>query len=377
MVTIIVPGLGVIGVHELNPQQINKSKLQLQMCEGPSSISGPIPPDPSLFPQYYKRPASARGRLEGTHDGTLGLLSGPLAPDPVLHPGCYSARTPPHPRCVGFNATQILQRAQRGVVGELLKLDGVSISPVPKQKQRVHDFGKENVSRLREIQRRCKEKEAERAQSCSAPVKALWTSSKYQNVSSRVMAQLQVSRPTVKPQCQNFLKAHSTAPSRPHSKTCNSAHDQGQDLQLQVQGHTIDFIKHNAQAARRAVLRRSQSLTNLRDKPVPSAVKGQVPQYLEERKEQWRKEEEERRKSAPDPTVPAGHTLMPESERQETLKSLKETHHSLVTELLSLPLKADNLSIRSHRAHLDCRLSEIEEAIKIFSRDKVYVKADS
>lgn len=28
------------------------------MCEGPSSISGPIPPDPSLFPQYYKRPAS-------------------------------------------------------------------------------------------------------------------------------------------------------------------------------------------------------------------------------------------------------------------------------------------------------------------------------
>ena len=48
-----------------------------------------------------------------------------------------------------------------------------------------------------------------------------------------------------------------------------------------------------------------------------------------------------------------------------------------MTELLSLPLKADNLSVRSRRAHLDCRLSEIEEAIKIFSRDKVYVKIDS
>lgn len=47
---------------------------------------------------------------------------------------------------------------------------------------------------------------------------------------------------------------------------------------LQVQGQTIDFIKHNALAARKTVLRRSQSLTNLRDKPVPSAVKGQVPQ---------------------------------------------------------------------------------------------------
>nr|XP_046243917.1 enkurin domain-containing protein 1 [Scatophagus argus] len=357
------------------------------MCEGPSSISGPIPPDPSLFPQYYKRPASARGRLEGNNDGTLALLSGPVAPDPVLYPGCYSARAPAHRPRVGPNATHILERGQRGVVAELLKLDSVSISPAPKQKQRVHDFGKENVHRLREIQRRCKEQEAIRAQSRPVPVKALWTSSKYQNVASRVMVQLQASSPTAKPQCQNFLKAHSsggpTAPPRPQLKTSPQAlqnpasSTREQNLHLQVQGQSIDFVKHNARAAGKAVPRRSQSLTNLRDKPVPSAVKGQVPQYLEERKKQWLKEEEERRKNAPDPTVPAGHTLMPENERQETLKSLKETHCSLVTELLSLPLKADNLSVRSRRAHLDCKLSEIEEAIKIFSRDKVYIKIDS
>ncbi|XP_018529177.1 enkurin domain-containing protein 1 [Lates calcarifer] len=355
------------------------------MCEGPSSISGPIPPDPSLFPQYYRRPSSARARLEGNHNGTLALLSGPLAPDPSLYPGCYSARSPAHRPRIGPNATHILERGQRGVVGELLKLEGVSITPVPKQKPRVHDFSKENVRRLREIQRRCKEQEAERVNSRPVPVKALWTSSKYDNVPSRVMAQLQVSSPTIKPQCQKFLKAHSngglTAQTRPHSKalqrlaSCNSLCDQ--DLQLQVQGQNIDFIKYNARAAGKTVPRRSQSMTSLRERPVPSAVKGQVPQYLEERKEQWRKEDEERRRNAPDPTVPAGHTLMPESERQETLKSLKETHRALVTELLSLPLKADNLSVRSQRAHLDCRLSEIEEAIKIFSRDKVYVKIDS
>ena len=45
---------------------------------------------------------------------------------------------------------------------------------------------------------------------------------------------------------------------------------------------------------------------------------------LKERKKQWLKEEEERRRNAPDPTAPAGHTLMPENERQETLNSLKE-----------------------------------------------------
>ncbi|KAM7415910.1 hypothetical protein PAMA_018125 [Pampus argenteus] len=361
------------------------------MCEGPSSISGPIPPDPSLFPQYYKRPASARGRLEGNHDGNLALLSGPLAPDPVLYPGCYSARTPAHPPHISPNATHILERGQRGVVGELLKLDGVSITPVPRQKQRVHDFGKENVRRLREIQKRCKEQEAERVQSRPVPVKALWTSPKYQNVPSRVMAQLQVSSPTIKPQCQNFLRGHSStgfvSSSRPHSKaspvdmqrpaSCVSTQDQDLQIPLQIKGQTIDFIKYNARAARKTVLHRSQSLTNLRDKPVPTAVKGQVPQYLEERKEQWRKEEEERKRNAPDPATPAGHTLMPERKRQETLQSLKETHRSLVTDLLSLPLKADNLSVRSRRAHLDCKLSEIEEAIKIFSRDKVYIKNNS
>ncbi|XP_036069323.1 enkurin domain-containing protein 1 isoform X2 [Oryzias melastigma] len=350
------------------------------MCEGPSSISGPIPPDPSLFPQYYQRPASARGRLEGNHVGTLGLLLGPVAPDPVLFPGCYSSRTPAHRPRIGPNAAHILERGRKGVVGELIKLDNVSVSPAPKQKQRVHDFGKENVRRLREIQKRCKEQESERAQSRPVPVKALWTSPKYQHVSSRVLAQLGTSTPTVKPQCQNFLKAHSNSscasysgPSIPPKNSSNFAQDQD----LKVQGQAIDFIKHNARAAGKTVTRRSQSLTDLRDKPVPSAVKGQVPQYLEERKAQWRKEEEERKRNTPDPTVPPGHTLMQDSERQETLKSLKDTHRTLVTELNSLPLKADNLSTRSRRAHLDCRLSEIEEAIKIFSRDKVYIKIDS
>lgn len=46
---------------------------------------------------------------------------------------------------------------------------------------------------------------------------------------------------------------------------------------------------------------------------------------LEERKLQWLKEEEERKRNAPDPTAPAGHSLMSDSERQETLQSLKES----------------------------------------------------
>ncbi|XP_061623558.1 enkurin domain-containing protein 1 [Phyllopteryx taeniolatus] len=349
------------------------------MCEGPSSICGPIPPDPSLFPQYYKRPTSALGRLEGNKQGTSTLLSGPLAPDPVLHPDCYSARASARRPRISANASHILERGQRGVMRELLKVDYFPDTEITKPK-REFDFRKDNIRRLREIQRRCKEVEAERAR--SAPVKALWTSTKYHNVQSKFMEDIQVSSAAVKPQCQTFLKGHSKnkAPPRPHSTpaavTSRHSCTPVQDKNLQVKGQSIDFIKYNARAAGKT-MQRSQSLTNLRDKPVPSAVIGQVPHYLEERKKQWRKEEEEERRKKLNPSVPAGHTLMSDSDRQETLKTLKESHRSLVTELLLLPLKADNLSVRSRRAHLDRRLSEIEEAIKIFSRDKVYVKINS
>uniref|UniRef100_A0A673IU44 Enkurin domain-containing protein n=1 Tax=Sinocyclocheilus rhinocerous TaxID=307959 RepID=A0A673IU44_9TELE len=156
------------------------------MCEGPSAISGPIPPDPTLVPEYYKRPSSARGRLEGNAP----LLKGPLAPDP----GCYSARSTPRPR-IGANAAHILERGQRGVVGDLLKLEGVALNPSPaKPKPAIRDFGKENVRKLREIQKRFRELETQREHAKPVPVKALWISPKYQDVSSRVMAQLQVSK---------------------------------------------------------------------------------------------------------------------------------------------------------------------------------------
>ncbi|XP_057686937.1 enkurin domain-containing protein 1 isoform X2 [Corythoichthys intestinalis] len=350
------------------------------MCEGPSSICGPIPPDPSLFPQYYKRPASALGRLEGNKRGTATLLSGPFAPDPVLHPECYSARgTARRPR-ISAKASHILERGQRGVIRELLEADCYPATEIIKPKERELNFRKENILRLREIQRRCKESEAERAR--SAPLKALWTSSKYDNIRSKFMEDLQITSPAVKPQCRNFLKAHSKnkVPPRPHSTSTAVTLRQSctpiQDKNLQVKGQTIDFIRYNALAAGKT-MQRSQSLTNLQDKPVPSAAIGQVPQYIKERKKQWRKEEEEEKRKKLNPSVPDGHTLMTDSDRQETLKRLKENHRSLVTELLLLPLKADNLSVRARRAYLDRRLSEIEEAIKIFSRAKVYVKLNS
>ncbi|CAI9547494.1 unnamed protein product [Staurois parvus] len=180
------------------------------MCEGASRISGPIPPDPTLFPDCYRRPETARGRLEGTQL-KLDFLSGPLAPDPTLYPTCYTAR-PAHPAPrIRPNAREILDRGQSGSVGVLLRLEGISLHSQPQSSspRKSRDHGKENVRRMREIQKRFREKEIDREQGAPKPVKALWKSSKYENVESKVKAKLQEppSSPNSNPAC--FLKSHS------------------------------------------------------------------------------------------------------------------------------------------------------------------------
>ena len=45
---------------------------------------------------------------------------------------------------------------------------------------------------------------------------------------------------------------------------------------------------------------------------------------LVKRKEEWQRAEEERISSLPDPSVPSGHTVMPDRERRETLNALQE-----------------------------------------------------
>lgn len=49
------------------------------------------------------------------------------------------------------------------------------------------------MRRIKEIQKRCKEKERAQEHSQPKPVRALWKSQKYENVESKVKARLQVS----------------------------------------------------------------------------------------------------------------------------------------------------------------------------------------
>lgn len=60
---------------------------------------------------------------------------------------------------------------------------------------------------------------------------------------------------------------------------------------------------------------------------VSSTLGGLCIHSLLERRDLWRREEEARQRSQPDPAVPPGHTLMPENQRLETLNSLLQSKY--------------------------------------------------
>uniref|UniRef100_A0ABI7W8A8 Enkurin domain containing 1 n=2 Tax=Felis catus TaxID=9685 RepID=A0ABI7W8A8_FELCA len=345
------------------------------MCEGPSRISGPIPPDPTLFPDYYRRPASAQGRLEG-NALKLDLVTSDLDLD----------ATPPRGPRIGPGARQILDRGRHGVGGVLLQFGGISLSPGASSKRKdPKDYEKENLKRIREIQKRFREQERSREQGQPRPLKALWRSPKYDKVESRVKAQLQEPSPASGTEPTHFLRAHSRCgpgipPPRAPSPQLNPPGPNAKGPGLDV-----DFISHNARTAKRAPRRHSRSLQVLAQvleqqrqaqEHYNTTQKGHVPHYLLQRRDLWRREAEARQHSQLDPAMPPGHTCMPENQRLETLSNLLQSQSQLLRELVLLPAGADSLRAQGHHAELDQKLVQVEEAIKIFSRPKVFVKMD-
>ncbi|XP_043845106.1 enkurin domain-containing protein 1 [Dromiciops gliroides] len=344
------------------------------MCEGPSKLSGPIPPDPTLFPDYYKRPGTARS-FEGS-----ALKLG-------LEPPWQGASLP--------QPARICPGPPQSLVGVLLQLQEVSLGREPLSKRKnLKNHEKENVRRIREIQKRWQEQERGQEQSGPKPVKALWRSPKYDKVESRLRYKLQERSSTSGPEPPAFLPANShcgpgAQPRRVASMGLALPGTDGSPRPgpgAKRQCPAVNFITHNARMAKVTPQRRSRSLQCLAEvqeqqrraqEEYNARQKGHVPHYLVERKDLWRREAEERQRNQPDPDIPPGHTMMPESQRLDTLNSLLQSQQELLRELVLLPSGADSLRAQSHKADLEKKLSQVEEALRIFSRSKVFVKMDS
>jgi len=59
------------------------------------------------------------------------------------------------------------------------------------------------------------------------------------------------------------------------------------------------------------------------------------------------------------------------------LRLLFVERQALLDELSSMPIRNDTLRIRTKREELEQKLNKVEDAIKIFSRPKVFVKLDA
>lgn len=100
---------------------------------------------------------------------------------------------------------------------------------------------------------------------------------------------------------------------------------------------------------------------------------GRVPAYLEDRKAQWEEEKEERRKRMPDPNCPKGMKLMPEEERIQTLEVLMRSKEEATKQLMRMPFVIETPSLKRKQGALEAKLREIENAIDLFSKPKVYI----
>lgn len=65
--------------------------------------------------------------------------------------------------------------------------------------------------------------------------------------------------------------------------------------------------------------------------------------------------------------------LLPEQERRETLSLLHQKQDNTKKQLQSLSITGDSLKLKRHRKKLEDALLEVESAIKLFQKDKVYV----
>ncbi|KAF8567097.1 hypothetical protein P879_03508 [Paragonimus westermani] len=103
---------------------------------------------------------------------------------------------------------------------------------------------------------------------------------------------------------------------------------------------------------------------------------GGIPSYLIKRRQKATEDAAREAANRPDPEQPPGHQRMPEEERLTTLHLLKKAHKELSEEWSRLPVRMDTLRICTRRAELEQRLTDLEQAISIFEKPKVFIKPE-
>lgn len=254
------------------------------------------------------------------------------------------------------------------------------------------NFAKENVHRIKEIQKANREKQRESG--TSEPVKAVYKPGKFDHVDSKVAHEIKAPPPPLeRSNSATFLRAGSRngPPVKDRPTSCEPVIPREMKLTVpkaaiakehKPQVKNINHISQNVHRGPSPLRPRppsavaAEKLATKKQEEEKRYQRGKVPKYLKARQQQWKEEEAIRIANTPDPSVPPGHTLMPREERLQTLASLEKNQTELLAQLNALPVRVDTLRVKTTKAELERKLSEIESAIKIFSRPKVFVKVD-
>lgn len=109
---------------------------------------------------------------------------------------------------------------------------------------------------------------------------------------------------------------------------------------------------------------------------------GEIPKYLKDRKALKEKNEKETQKKLAirrelgidDPACPPGHVLLPETERLDHLAKIRKDYNQLIMQLNMLPVSSDSYKMKEKRKHIEKELDQVQLGIKLFSKEKLYVK---
>lgn len=246
------------------------------------------------------------------------------------------------------------------------------------------DYMKENVKRLKEIEEKSKQKK-------STPVlRPLKPSSQYSQVQPKVYDHIKMPSLVKKPPEKNVLpspmKNVSIVPSPRSILGTPKSEDNHSSVAITlpkiVSTSTTEVFTEDGRTENHKDLSRCPSSTTYVGRQKSSKVHvphplGRVPAYLLERKRMWEEDEKKRLQSQIDASIPPGHTLLSDDERQETLLLLEKNHDELMQRLASLPVRNDTTRLQKYKEELEKQLAKIEEGIKIFSRPKVLIKNDA
>ena len=141
---------------------------------------------------------------------------------------------------------------------------------------------------------------------------------------------------------------------------------------MQAERSNENFVSRNRKGAQETQLKpEAAAATSPKGGKALHEDFGKMPNYLLKRRQEWDEEEDVRQANMPDKDCPPGMSLMPEGERLETLAVLTRSQETAKDTLRRMPLVIETQGQVRRKNELDAKLKEIEDAIVIFSREKV------